>query len=47
MSYIYYNPEDFGLSVVGEITWREPCYDFDFSVVWKKGDRYYFASDSG
>jgi hypothetical protein len=45
---IYYNPEKYGLTVVGEIEWSEPCYSFDTTVVWKDKDGiYYWASDSG
>lgn len=45
---VYYQPETFGLQVVGEMEWSEPCYDFDMTVVWKDGDGvYYWASDAG
>lgn len=45
----YYNPEVFGLRVIAEIEWYEPCYSFDTTVVWKHdaSGKYYFASDSG
>src|SRR6476469_4897948 len=45
---IYYNPERFGLEIVGTIDWAEPDYSFDFTAVWKKSrGEYYLASDSG
>jgi hypothetical protein len=45
---IYSNPEKYGLEVVGIIEWREPCWDFDFSVVWKsRRGEYWIGSDSG
>lgn len=45
---VYYQPEAFGLELVGEISWHEPCYDFDLTAVWKKSrGEYYLASDSG
>jgi len=45
---VYYNPDKFGLSIVGEIVWSEPSWDFDFSVVWKsKRGEYWVGSDSG
>jgi|SRR5687768_2287599 len=45
---LYYNPDKFGLEVVVEVEWSEPCYDFDLTVVWiDKDGTYYWASDSG
>lgn len=45
---IYYNPEKFGLSIVGEIEFDEPNYSFDFGVVWKtKNNKFYYGHDSG
>lgn len=47
-SYIYWNPEDFGLSVVGEIQWTEPCCDFDLTVLWRDATgKLYWGDDSG
>lgn len=51
MSYnknVYYNPEKFGLTTIGEISWHEPDYDFNLTVAWHdaKG-KLYWASDSG
>jgi hypothetical protein len=45
---LYYDPEDFGLTVVGEVEWSEPSYSFNRTVIWR--DNYgqlYWASDSG
>ena len=48
MSNIYYNPEDFGLELVGEFEWTEPCWSFDTLAVWKEGrGRYWIGEDSG
>lgn len=49
MANIYYDPEQFGLETVGEISWGIPCYDFDLTVVWKrKSDGVFvYAEDSG
>lgn len=30
---VYYNPEKYGLTIVGEVSWMEPCYGFDFTLV--------------
>ena len=44
----YYNPEEHGLTPVGEISWTDEPYQFDLTVVWKDGQGlYYWASDSG
>ena len=48
MSNPYYNPEEFGLEIVGEFDWSEPDYSFDFCVVWKaKRGEYWIGNDSG
>lgn len=45
---IYYNPEKFGLEIVGQFDWAEPDYSFDLCVVWKeKRGRYWVGNDSG
>lgn len=45
---IYYSPEKFGMETVGEISWSEPCYDFDLTCVWKQArGKFFIASDSG
>ncbi len=43
----YYHPESDGLTTVGEVQWGEPCYDFDITAVWRDGDTFYWADDSG
>ena len=48
MSNIYYYPEKYGLESVGEIQFSEPCYDFDFGVLWRDNNgKYYYGRDSG
>ena len=48
MSDLYYDPEKFGLTTLGEVEWYEPCYDFDTTAVWISADKtLYWASDSG
>jgi hypothetical protein len=49
MSNPYYDPEDFGLTIVGTVEWEEPCYSFDTTVIWysTKTGQFYWASDSG
>ena len=47
MSNIYYNPEDFSLTIVGEID-KSGGYDFDKFVVFQKQDKsLWYATDSG
>ena len=49
MSNIYYNPEAFGLEIVGDIEWSDGRYQFDLTVVFRdvlSGDLFY-AEDSG
>lgn len=44
---VYYSPEQFGLTVVAELS-KEPDYDFDMIVVWRHEDgTIYWAHDSG
>lgn len=49
MSNPYYDPDDFGLVIVGSFDWSEPDYSFDMCVVWYEptSGKYYWASDSG
>lgn len=48
MSNIYYNPEAFGLEVVGDFEWSEPDWSFDMLVVWKESrGKYWIGEDSG
>lgn len=47
-SNFYYNPEMSDLTIVADMEWSEPCYDFDQTVAWKdKEGNLYWASDSG
>lgn len=41
---LYFYPEKFGLTTVGEVEWNGEPYQFDVTVVWRdhKG-RYYMA----
>lgn len=46
---VYYQPEAFGLVIVGEINDPEASYSFDDLVVWyhPETNKVYWASDSG
>jgi len=45
---IYYDPQDFLLTPIGEIEWSSGSYEFDLTVVWKREDgRFVYAEDSG
>lgn len=45
---IYYNPEKFGLTEVGQVEFSTGCYEFDTFAVWKDGaGKFYWAQDSG
>lgn len=45
---IYYNPQDFGLEIVGDFEFSEPDYSFDMCVVWKETrGSYWIGCDSG
>jgi hypothetical protein len=50
MSYgVYYDPEKWGLEIVGSVQWGEPNYSFDLTVVWRNEGtgQLYYADDSG
>lgn len=48
MGNIFYNPEDFGLEMVGEIERSDGCYQFDTVAVWKQSrGKYWIGQDSG
>jgi hypothetical protein len=48
VSNFYGSPGDFGLAPVGEIDWSDGCYQFDYTVVWRRMDgRLVYAEDSG
>lgn len=45
---IYYNPEQYGVEVVGEFEWSEPSWSFDTLVVWRQArGKYWIGQDSG
>ena len=45
---VYYNPERFGLTPVGDIEWAGESYQFDITAVWKDKDgTFYWADDTG
>lgn len=45
---LYYQPEKFGLTQIGEIEWSDECYQFDKTVVWKHEDgRFFLGEDAG
>ena len=46
---VYYQPEKFGLRIVGELNDPEACYSFDDFVLWKHEEtgKFYWAVDSG
>lgn len=48
MNNIYYDPEKFGLTIIGDIEWGSGCYEFDQTVVFRKQDgSLAYAEDSG
>lgn len=45
---MYYNPQDYGLEVLGEIERSDGCYQFDMLVVWRESrGQYWIGEDSG
>ncbi len=45
---LYYQPEKYGLTVIGSIDWSSGCYEFDLTVVWQRGDgRFLYGEDTG
>lgn len=48
MPNIYYQPEAYGLTVVGEIEMYDMGYGFDTTVLWRnEAGKYFWAHDSG
>lgn len=48
MNNIYYDPESFGLEIVGSFEWSEPSWSFDTLCVWKeRRGQYWIGEDSG
>lgn len=44
----YYNPEEFGLTIIGTMEWHLASYEYDMTVVWQDAEgKLYWASDSG
>ena len=33
---VYYDPEKFGLKIIGEIEWSDGCGQYDKTVVWQR-----------
>lgn len=48
MNNVYYNPEKFGLTTVGELDYSSGSYEFDYTVVWVDDQKnLYYDDDSG
>lgn len=48
MNNVYYNPEKFGLTTVGELDYSSGSYEFDYTAVWVDDQKnLYYADDSG
>lgn len=45
----YYDPEKFGLQIIGEVDYSSGSYEFDLTVVWRDmtSGRLLYADDSG
>lgn len=44
---IYYNPEGFGLEIIGDVEWENESYQFNMTGVWKNEQGFWMADDSG
>src|SRR5690348_17619225 len=45
---VYYDPENYELSTVGEVEFSSGCYEFDLTVVWRDASgQLYYADDFG
>lgn len=44
---IYYNPEKCGLAIVAQIEREDLSYEYDITLLLKRGEKFYLASDSG
>jgi hypothetical protein len=46
---MYYDPEKFGLTTIGEIDWSSGSYEFNLTVVWKRNadGTFVYCEDSG
>lgn len=49
MSNPWYNPEHFGLEIIGYVDWSSGHYEFDYSAVWYRPEdgTWYYGKDSG
>lgn len=49
MTDVYYSPEKFGLTTIGEIDWSSGSCEFDLTVVWKRDadGTFWYGEDSG
>lgn len=49
MSYLYYNPNEYGLETVAEYDAYDEPYEFSLTIVWRElaNGRLWAASDSG
>lgn len=46
---VYYQPDNFGLEMIGIINWDDEPYQFDITAVWyhPETELFYIGSDSG
>jgi hypothetical protein len=46
---IYFDPQEVGLTTIGEIDWSSGDYCFDYTVVWQRAfdGKFVYAEDSG
>ncbi len=46
---IHYDPEKFGLTVIGGVEWSDGAYEFDLTMVWRRDmdGRLFYGEDSG
>lgn len=45
MSNVYYNPEKFGLTTVGELDYSSGSYEFNYTVVWVDDQKNLYYDD--
>lgn len=46
---LYYDPEKFNLTIIGELDFSDGCYCFDYTIVWQDNatKKLYMADDAG
>jgi hypothetical protein len=45
---LYSNPEEYGLTMVGEVDWNDEPYEFCLTVVWRdEAGNLYWGEDEG